>query len=809
MAIIDEEMLTKVGFSYFWNKIKNKFGDMSKSVYDTDNSGVVDTSDSVLAFPKVYQTFTTNTPTLKYSDYSDGPRIAIRIGGNFDDAWIRNPERNFTFTITYADETTNTSTSWMDSFYQSSGNYTRVFSNFVNPSKEIASITFNFPEEITSVAVYRLLNSYNENYYNPVKINFKHDNLISYQFKDPFGIDHDLGDLSYWEIVCQTPYNFYGGGAVFFNDELHILGGYSSSYQKFHQKWDGNTWTSVSTLPINVDDSAVVITYNDEIHILKNTYHYKWNGEEWIQLNNLPYSFTSGSAVVYKNELHIFGGTGSYSSYHRKWNKTTDSWSMEISLPYSNFYNANVVIHNDQIHILGGSAGHQMDHYKLEGNSWIQVSTLPYNSYMAKAIETNGEIHLIGGTPGNGEDRHKKHYKFTNDKEWEKASDLAGPLWLGNALVYNDSIYLVGGDIYQNESIAGSSMCWVRKSKNLGLTNVTGILPVEKGGTGVNYKTHVDFWNELDDVPYDFGGMAYTIIYKDKIHLMGGVDRSSYPKSHYTWDPMNGWVLVEETISWMNNGMSTWAGFAFIYDDKIHVIYEGASTVDRGHYEWDGETWTASFDLPSVSSCRITSLIEYQNQLHIFGRPSESVDDYKKHYIWNSDNNEWTMLNDLSFDIITKSQVFIYRNKLYFVNVNRTTINDEMYAYYWDSTNDTLIQDFIWPRPVSSGTVIVLNDYIYLLGGYDNLIVDEELNDYMWVYNGKSWSSINKRPYPTLRFEALSYHGEIHILGDYYTRSKYAHAHYRSVVLESGGGSSFNYKETDNVAGGKTVTITS
>ena len=65
--------------------------------------------------------------------------------------------------------------------------------------------------------------------------------------------------------------------------------GSNSSIKTKHYKWDGNTWTSVSTIPYNfVDGSAVV--YNNEIHILGTYYsnsqnkHYKWNGSMWIQV---------------------------------------------------------------------------------------------------------------------------------------------------------------------------------------------------------------------------------------------------------------------------------------------------------------------------------------------------------------------------------------------------------------------------------------------------------------------------------------------------------------------------------------------
>jgi hypothetical protein len=80
--------------------------------------------------------------------------------------------------------------------------------------------------------------------------------------------------------ASTIPYNFWGGSAVVFNNEIHILGG-TNIYTK-HYKWDGSKWASVSTLPCRFDNSSAVVL-NNEIHILGEyytgdwiTFHYKW-----------------------------------------------------------------------------------------------------------------------------------------------------------------------------------------------------------------------------------------------------------------------------------------------------------------------------------------------------------------------------------------------------------------------------------------------------------------------------------------------------------------------------------------------------
>ena len=51
----------------------------------------------------------------------------------------------------------------------------------------------------------------------------------------------------------------------------------------------------------------------DEIHILGSvlspTSHYKWNGSSWTSVSTLPYSFYYGSVVVFINQIHMLGGS--------------------------------------------------------------------------------------------------------------------------------------------------------------------------------------------------------------------------------------------------------------------------------------------------------------------------------------------------------------------------------------------------------------------------------------------------------------------------------------------------------------------
>ena len=77
---------------------------------------------------------------------------------------------------------------------------------------------------------------------------------------------------------------------------------------------------SMSTLP-HKSSGNVSVVYNNEIHIIgfgTDKYHYKWDGSSWTSVSTAPYRTYSGaSAVVYNNAIHILGGT-SYPTNHYK-----------------------------------------------------------------------------------------------------------------------------------------------------------------------------------------------------------------------------------------------------------------------------------------------------------------------------------------------------------------------------------------------------------------------------------------------------------------------------------------------------------
>ena len=243
-----------------------------------------------------------------------------------------------------------------------------------------------------------------------------------------------------WGSVSTLPYPFQSGDAVVVNNEIHILGSNNSStYYKYHYKYDGSTWGSDKTLPFEFRHGHAVVL-NNEIHILggfgNKTAHYKYNGSSWSSVSTLPHDFYQGGVVVLDDKLHILGGNGNYTK-HYKYNGS--SWESVSTLPYS-FYEGSTLMYDNKIHILGGSGG-QTSHYKYNDTVWESVSTLPYNFVYGSVVVYNGEIHIMGS---NQATICYYHYKW-NNTEWTKVSTLTNPVCMSSAVVNDKKIHILGG----------------------------------------------------------------------------------------------------------------------------------------------------------------------------------------------------------------------------------------------------------------------------------------------------------------------------------------------------------------------------
>lgn len=218
-----------------------------------------------------------------------------------------------------------------------------------------------------------------------------------------------------WVILSEkSVYGYYwvsGACMIVYNGELHLLGGSADQIGYNHMKWDGSTWSRVSTLPFHFSYGQAVI-YNNELHILGSyngdysDRHYRWNGSVWTSVSTLPTGFCECSAVVYNDEIHLLGNGASnskgykYSQYtHYKWSYSI-GWKYESDLPIY-LSGGGAVSTDGTILITGGRCRNDTENknhdiYAWNGDDWTYVGIIPIDFDNDIMLVYDGIIHILG-----------------------------------------------------------------------------------------------------------------------------------------------------------------------------------------------------------------------------------------------------------------------------------------------------------------------------------------------------------------------------------------------------------------------------
>lgn len=174
-----------------------------------------------------------------------------------------------------------------------------------------------------------------------------------------------------WDGTNWTQHNalpFTVANTIVYNNELHIFG-----FANTHYKWDAtnDAWSEVSSVPsalkLNYSSSVVL---NNELHLISGlanniytTYKdYKWNGSTWTEVSTLPTMFHLGVAMIVNGYLYIFG-RGIYNTY---------KWS-----------GSNWLIAESDYSFIGNTMGGVL----FSDNVWLFSNRWPYCEIQSKPIK--------------------------------------------------------------------------------------------------------------------------------------------------------------------------------------------------------------------------------------------------------------------------------------------------------------------------------------------------------------------------------------------------------------------------------------
>ena len=520
----------------------------------------------------------------------------------------------------------------------------------------------------------------------------------------------------------DMPYDFNGDvAAVLLNGEIHILGGKNSADMYSHYKLTNGEWVYVSKMPYAISDTGTAVVYNNEIHMFGRSggsynRHYKFSDGNWISVSTLPYNFT-GSPVVYDNEIHILGSSlSSGMKYHYKWTGT--EWISVSTLPYE-FSKGSAVVYNDEIHILGSSTSGAMKyHYKWTGSEWISVSTLPYDFYQGCAVVYNNEIRIIGGY-NSSSSRTKYHYKW-NGSSWTSVGTLPYGFYEGCSVIFEDKIHILGSA--SDSSCYRNFYAYSSETSTWSKAGITERIPMQLVATNHDdLPDGVSKWEALTalGLSHQYG---CAVTYRDEVHVLGG-DVSVANTQHLKWNATNSaWVSVS-TLPHKFRG-----GCAVVLNDELHILGSYQTTNRTEHYKWNGTEWTSVSTLP-YSFCQASAVV-YNNEIHIIGSYTSGVRNY--HYKWNG--TEWASVSTLPYNFYYGSAV-VYNNEIHILGSNTSSYYKAHYK--WNGTEWASVSTL--PHNFQYGAAGVINNEIHIFGGEGNA-----KGHYKWT--GTEWISVSTLP---------------------------------------------------------------
>ena len=235
------------------------------------------------------------------------------------------------------------------------------------------------------------------------------------------------------------------------------------------------------------------------------------------------------------------------------------AWRNGVTLPY-NFYTrhngtnsqpgAAVVDKDGCVHIMSGDTSsstehHDTAHYKLEGDVWSSVSTLPYQrEFSAAVVDKDGVIY------GFSDDNISEYYAYTG-ASWSQLTGLPRPTY--RAILDNEKCINIFGD-------------------------------------GGHYRLKDGIWSSVSNTPYNFAYIGGNVALDENgnLNMMGG---EGYGKSHYVYKD-GAWSFVSRLPYSLCDGgaVSDKEGF-------IHIL--GGTYGGTYHYMFINGEWRNIDTIPS------------------------------------------------------------------------------------------------------------------------------------------------------------------------------------------------------------------
>jgi len=278
------------------------------------------------------------------------------------------------------------------------------------------------------------------------------------------GGSQESGEQLVWTSAPTEPER-YGHSLLAVGDEMFMAGGLNGSgaYPTTFQKYNFLTkqWAVLAPLPTTGLRYSALIAVNGDIRpvgLSNRKEAYALTGNAWRSLGTAPewvcYGYISG---WYNGKFYQIGGDGTTVNGVTRtrqtfveWDPATDKWTILPNIPFPSMYAAGGVVGN-KFWVYGGNgtlAGTPyMWTYDFITKVWSQGPMHPSGQSRAQTFSGSlGNRIIVGGGTDAVNGRSKEVYVFDlGTMGWERLKDLESGISATCAVVYDDKIWVHGG----------------------------------------------------------------------------------------------------------------------------------------------------------------------------------------------------------------------------------------------------------------------------------------------------------------------------------------------------------------------------
>jgi N-acetylneuraminic acid mutarotase len=229
------------------------------------------------------------------------------------------------------------------------------------------------------------------------------------------------------------------------------------------EMFDGNGWKTESTLPGEGLNAPTVSLVAHKLYIVggflavsnqptNEVQVYDLQTQQWSKARPLPSPRGGHAAVVLDGRIHVFGGGNSVSTLadHSEYDPATNKWRDLAPLPRSEGSPAAVAV-NGKIYVIGGRSGlsdfGDVYIYDPKTDSWATGPSIdPHGT--AGAVYYCGGIYLFGGESQAQNKNLDEVWRLDLERNvWETVTPMPLARKFARAVVFIDSVYIVGGSV--------------------------------------------------------------------------------------------------------------------------------------------------------------------------------------------------------------------------------------------------------------------------------------------------------------------------------------------------------------------------